>query len=103
MRQILASIGFGVLLFALWVGVIVCTSTDFAHEGPDSAWFAPIDWWTNVLRRSAIPRFFDLFGSTVETAASLFAIAAPFIALFSVISFKALSFLTRGRAQKSLS
>jgi hypothetical protein len=101
-KQVLASVGFGTLLFAAWVGIIIYTSTDFPHEGPDSAWFAPLDWWTGVLRWLGIPRLFGALGSAVETAVSLFVIAAPFIALFSVISFFALRFLKRRRMQKPL-
>jgi hypothetical protein len=103
MRQVLASIGFGVLLFAVWVGIIVLTSTDFPHEGPDTMWFAPIDWWTGVLRWSGIPRLFSSMGQAVDLAGIVFFVAAPFIALFSVISFYGLRFLSGRRAQKSLS
>lgn len=102
MRQILASIGFGVLLLALWVGIIVLTSTDFQHEGPDSAWVAPISLWADAVRWSGIPRLFDLVSPAVELAASLFIITAPFIALFSAISFNVLRFLARRQAEKSL-
>lgn len=87
MKQFFASFGSGVLLFAVWCCIIVFTSQDFAHEGPNSVWFAPIDWWGSVIRESGFSRVFSPFGSIIFLVVGFSLLFAPFIALFSFISF----------------
>ena len=86
MKQILASLGSGVLLFLAWCCIIVFTSQDFAHEGPNSVWYGPIGWWGGVIRQSGFLRGLPALGSTI----SLVVVTAPFITLFSFISFAVL-------------
>lgn len=87
MKQVFASFGCGVFLFLAWCCIIVFTSQDFAHEGPNSVWFAPIEWWGGVMRGAGFSRLHPLFGSTIFLVVGFFVLCAPFIALFSFVSF----------------
>ena len=78
MKQILASLGFGVLLFVAWCCIIVFTSQDFAHEGPNSVWYAPIGWWGGVIRQSGFLRGLPALGSTISLVLGFSVLAAPF-------------------------
>ena len=93
MKRLLASFGFGVFALVAWVCIIVLTSQDFAHEGPNSAWAAPMDWWGGVLRRSGFSRLLGSLGSTGGLVVGFCVLFAPFIALFSFISFFVLRLL----------
>jgi len=90
MKQILASLGSGVLLFLAWCCIIVFTSQDFAHEGPNSVWYGPIGWWGGVIRQSGFLRGLPALGSTISLVVGFSVLAAPFITLFSFISFAVL-------------
>jgi hypothetical protein len=87
MKQFFASFGSGVLLFLAWCCIIVFTSQDFTHEGPNSAWFAPIDWWGSVIGQSGFSRVVSPLRSTIFLVVGFTVLFAPFIALFSFISF----------------
>jgi hypothetical protein len=49
-KRLLISLGGGLLLLCVWGAIVVATSQDFAHEGPNSAWFSPIEVWSGFLR-----------------------------------------------------
>jgi hypothetical protein len=93
MKRVFVSFGFGVLLFIAWGCIIVFTSQDFAHEGPNSVWFAPIDWWGSVMQWSGLSRALVARGSTIGLVVAFSVLVAPFITLFSVISFLVLGLL----------
>ena len=101
MKRVFASIGFGVLLLAAWICIIVFTSTDFVHEGPNSVWAAPIEWWGSLFRWSGLGRVFRSLGRTAEEILIFPLLFAPFIVLFSFISYFALRLFAR-RFQRSM-
>lgn len=86
MKRLLVSFGGGLLLLCVWGAVVVATSQDFAHEGPDSVWFSPVEAWSRFLmdvgwsrrvsRLSPIPRY--LLGFTV--------LLGPFVLALSVVA-----------------
>jgi hypothetical protein len=99
MKQVFASIGLGVLLFIAWCCIIVVTSQDFTHEGPNSVWATPIDWWGRVMYHSGISDALRPLGSTLSDVVGFFVLFAPFIALFSLISFSVLRLLQNRRTR----
>jgi hypothetical protein len=98
MRRLLASFGFGVFVLVAWICIIVFTSQDFAHEGPNSALAAPMDWWAGVMQRSGFSSLLKSLGSTGGLVVGFSVLFAPFIALFSFISFFVLRLLQRVRS-----
>lgn len=98
MRRLLVSFSGGLLLLCLWGAIVVATSQDFAHEGPDSVWFSPVEAWSRFLidvgwsrqvsrvsRLSPIPGF--LLGVTV--------LLGPFVLALSVVAHLAARLLRR--------
>lgn len=49
MKQLLISFGAGLLLLCIWGTIVVVTSQDFAHEGPNSVWALPVEAWSRFL------------------------------------------------------
>src|ERR1043165_1975702 len=49
MKQLLISFGTGLLLLCIWGVIVVVTSQDFAHEGPNSVWASPVEAWSRFL------------------------------------------------------
>lgn len=84
LKQLLISFGGGLLLLCLWGAIVVATSQDFAHEGPNSIWFSPVEAWSRFLidigwsrwvsSLSPIPRY--LLGFTM--------LLSPFVLALSV-------------------
>ncbi|MFL6228584.1 MAG: hypothetical protein ACJ741_07370 [Pyrinomonadaceae bacterium] len=83
MKQLFISFGGGLLLLCLWGAIAVATSQDFAHEGPNSVWFSPVDAWGRVLfdigwsrwvsSLSPLPKY--LFGITMLLGPFVFALS----------------------------
>lgn len=90
MERVFASFGLGVLLFVAWCCIIVFTSQDFPHEGPNSAWFAPIEWWSGIISESRFLRAIRARGPNIFPVVGFSVLVAPFITLFSLISFSLL-------------
>jgi hypothetical protein len=97
MKRLLVSFGFGVFVLVAWICIIVFTSQDFAHEGPNSAWAAPMDWWGGVMQRSSFSRLLKSLGSTGGLVVGFSVLFAPFIAMFSFISYLVLHLIQRVR------
>ncbi len=95
MKQVFISFGFGVLLFVVWCCIIVFTSQDFAHEGPNSVWAMPIDWWGRVIKQSGFLGPLRTRWPTISEVVGFTVLVAPFITLFSVISFCVLRLLPK--------
>ena len=49
MKKLLVSFSGGLFLLGVWSVIVVATSQDFAHEGPNSIWFSPVDAWSGVV------------------------------------------------------
>ena len=95
LKQLLVSFGGGLLLLCVWGAVVVATSQDFPHEGPNSVWFSPVEAWSRFLidvgwsgwvsSLSPIPRY--LLAVTV--------LLGPFVLALSVVAHLAARLLHR--------
>jgi len=95
MRQVIASVGFGMLVFAVWFSIIIYSAPDFFHEGPNTVWHAPINWWGSILHWIGISRLNRLLGRTSQEILIFPQLFGPFIALFSFISYFVLRTIAR--------
>jgi ABC-type Na+ efflux pump permease subunit len=105
LKQMLASVGVALLACAAWVFIILFFSPGFGDESPDSVWLKPVMWWDGFLTRSGLALSVRSLQPTLGTSGyrilGVLALFAPFIALFSSVSFAALRLFNRGRSRKS--
>jgi hypothetical protein len=85
MKQLLISFSGGLLLLCIWMAIVVLTSQDFAHEGPNSSWFQPVDAWSQVVVYSGFPRWVSKFSSSLGLLLAVVMLLGPFVLVFSVV------------------
>jgi hypothetical protein len=85
MKQLLISVSGGLLLLCVWMAIIVITSQDFAHEGPNSSWFQPVDAWSKVVFYTGFPKWVSQFSSSLGLLLGVVMLFGPFVLAFSVV------------------
>jgi hypothetical protein len=84
-KQILISLSGGSLLLCIWGAIVVMTSQDFAHEGPNSIWFSPIDAWSRVVVYIGWAKSVALFSPILGILLGITMLLGPFILALSVV------------------
>jgi hypothetical protein len=87
MKRILLSVLCSVVILIVWGFLIVGTSQDFAHEGPNSRFFAPIDWWAYKYQTVAWNHALSKMPFAAQIIFGFVALLGPFLLLFSAISY----------------
>jgi hypothetical protein len=86
MKQILISIGGGLLLLCVWGAIVVATSQDFAHEGPNSVWFWPVEAWSRVLIDAGWSRRVSTFSPILGLLLGVALLLGPFVLALSIVA-----------------
>jgi|GEM_PF-6737082 len=94
MKQILTSFGGGLLLLCVWGAVVVATSQDFAHEGPNSVWFRPVEAWGGVLGDVGWSRRVSSFSPLLGLLLGVVLLLGPFVLALSVVAHLAIWWLS---------
>jgi hypothetical protein len=84
-KQLLISFSGGLLLFCIWIAIVVVTSQDFTHEGPNSSWFLPIDAWGRAVSNMGWAKSVSLFSPIMGITLGFVMLFGPFIIAFSVV------------------
>lgn len=93
MKQLLISLGGGLLLLCIWVAVGVATSHDFVHEGPNSPWFSPIDVWGRLLVEIGWSRWISSLSPVPGLILGFSMLLGPFVLALSVVAHLAMRLL----------
>ena len=86
MKHILISIGGGLLLLCVWGAIVVATSQDFAHEGPNSVWFSPVEAWSRVLFDLGWARRVSSFSPILGLLLGVAMLLGPFVLALSAVA-----------------
>lgn len=95
MKQLLNSFVGGLLLLCLWGAIVVATSQDFAHEGPDSVWFSPVEMWSRFLFDIGWSRWISSLGPIPELMLGLTMLLGPFVLALSAVAHLAVWLIRR--------
>ena len=101
-KQLLISFSGGLLLFCIWVAIIVVTSQDFTHEGPNSSWFLPIDAWGRVVSNIGWAKSVSSFSPILGIALGFMMLLSPFIIALSVVVHLATMLLSKMKVGRKL-
>lgn len=94
MKQILNSFGGGLLLLCVWGAIVVATSQDFPHEGPNSVWFWPVEAWSGVLKDMGWARRVSTFSPILELLLGVVMLLGPFVLALSFVAHLAICWLS---------
>jgi hypothetical protein len=86
MKQLLISFGGGLLLLCVWGAIVVATSQDFAHEGPNSVWFSPVEAWSRFLIDIGWARWISLLNPIPRYILGFTMLLGPFLLALSVVA-----------------
>lgn len=100
MKRLLISFGGGLTLLCVWGAIVVATSKDFAHEGPDSVWFSPVEAWSRVLRDIGWSRLISSLSPTPELILGFTMLFGPFVLALSALAHAAAWSLRRVAAAR---
>ena len=89
MKQLLISFGGGLLLLCVWGAIVVATSQDFAHEGPNSPWFSPVEAWSRVLMEIGWTRWLSSFSLVPRLLLGFSMLLGPFVLALSFVAYLA--------------
>jgi hypothetical protein len=103
MKKLLISFSGGLLLLCVWGAIVVVTSQDFAHEGPNSFWFSPVDAWSRVVVYTGWPEKVSSFSPVLGILLGAAMLLGPFILALSAAVHTALWSLRRMIAGRKLS
>ena len=95
MKQLLISVGGGLLLLCVWGAVVFATSQDFAHEGPNSAWFSPVEAWGRFLDDIGWSRWLSSLSPIPGVLLGFTMLLGPFLLALSVVAHVAACLLRR--------
>jgi hypothetical protein len=95
MKRLLISFGGGLLLLCLWGAVVVATSQDFAHEGPNSVWFSPVEAWGRFLRDIGWSRLISSLDPVPGFLLGVTVLLGPFVLALSAVAHLAEWLLSR--------
>src|SRR5687768_5795588 len=85
MKQLLISFTGGLLLFCVWIAIVVLTSQDFKHEGPNSIWFSPVDASSQFLIDIGWTQHVSSLRPILRYPIQVTAILGPFIFILSAV------------------
>jgi hypothetical protein len=102
MKQLLISFGGGLLLLCVWGAIVVATSQDFAHEGPNSAWFSPVEAWGRVLDDIGWSRWVSSLNPIPRHLLGFTMLFGPLLLVLSVVAHLAACSLRRMAAARKL-
>ena len=94
MKKILISIGGGLLLLCVWGAIVVATSQDFDHEGPNSVWFSPVEAWSRVLYDAGWVRRVSSFSPILGLLLGFTMLLGPFVLALSIVAHLAIRLLS---------
>lgn len=92
MKRALTSIVAGIVVFAVWMTLVGYTSQDFIHEGPNSIFYEPIDWWVSTF----VAQFWKMWplvnvkNDMVKLVVGLTLVCGPFILILSAVFYSTL-------------
>ena len=92
MKRLLVSFSGGLLLLCVWGVVVVATSQDFAHEGPNSIWFSPVDAWSGVVISTGWPKAAASLSPALGILVGAAMLLGPFHLALSVAVYLAVAF-----------
>ncbi len=95
MKQLLISFGGGLLLLCVWGAIVVATSQDFAHEGPNSVWFSPVGAWGRVLADIGLSRQVSALPPAPRFLLGVTMLLGPFVLALSAVTHLAAPLLRR--------
>ena len=90
MKQLLISFSGGLLLLCIWGIVVVVTSQDFTHEGPNSICFSPVDAWSKFLIDVGWTHQVSSLRPILKYPIQVTAILGPFILILSAVVYLAI-------------
>ena len=93
LKQLLISFGGGLLLLCLWGVIVVATSQDFAHEGPNSVWFSPVEAWSRFLLDIGWSRWISSLSPIPSLILGLTMLLGPFVLALSAVAHLAVRLL----------
>ena len=102
MKQLLISFGGGLLLLCVWGAVVVATSQDFAHEGPNSVWFSPVEAWGRFLIDIGWTRWVSSLSLAPRYLLGVTMLLGPFVLALSIVAHLAAWLLRRMIAARKL-
>lgn len=100
MKRTLISLLCGLGALGVWGAIIVATSQDFSHEGPNSRYFAPIDLWARTYQTKEWNHACSELPFAVQIVVGVTALLGPFLMLFSSISYAIISSLASHSASR---
>jgi hypothetical protein len=103
LKRLLISFSGGLLLLCIWGVVIVATSQDFAHEGPNSVWFSPIEKWSQLLIDLGWTSRVSSFSPILMYPIQIAAIFGPFVLVFSAVAYLAANLMRKEMVARKLS
>jgi drug/metabolite transporter (DMT)-like permease len=87
MKQLLISFAGGLLLLCIWAVIIALTSTDFAHEGPNSPWASPLEAWGRFLFNIGWQGWLSSLKPIPATVLGVMMLLGPFVVALSAASY----------------
>ena len=103
MKKLLISFGGGMLLLCVWGAVVVATSQDFAHEGPNSVWFSPVEAWGRILIDIGWSRWISSLDPIPKYLLGFTMLLGPFVLALSAVAHLAGRLLSRVVAVRKFS
>lgn len=100
LKKLLVSFGGSLLLLCVWGAVVVATSQDFDHEGPDSVWFAPVEAWSRFLLDCGWTGWVSSLSPIPRYLLAVTMLLGPFILALSVVAHLAAQLLRRMTAAR---
>jgi ABC-type transport system involved in multi-copper enzyme maturation permease subunit len=99
MKRLFISLTCGIAILITWVALIIFTSQDFVHEGPNGLYAAPLYWWASILSDSVFHshlwhRVASRLPKLAEEIIMLSGLFVPFILFFSSISYVILRYFS---------
>lgn len=94
MKQLLTSFGGGLLLLCLWGAIVVATSQDFEHEGPNSVWFSPVEAWGRFLIDIGWSRWISSLSPLPRYLLGFTMLLGPFVLALSAVAHLAIRLLS---------
>jgi hypothetical protein len=102
MKQLLISFGGGLLLLCVWGAIVVATSQDFAHEGPNSVWASPVEAWSRFLIDIGWSRWISSLGPIPGYLLGITMLLGPFLLALAAVAHLAARLLRRMIAARKL-
>lgn len=95
LKQLLIGFGGGLLLLCVWGAIVVATSQDFTHEGPNSIWFSPVETWGRFLIDIGWSRWISKLHPVLRYLFGFTMLLGPFLIALSVVAHVAARLLRR--------